>query len=137
VAAAITVLGWIMLHKDRPVPSPAAGKITSPAAAPAPPPPVTLPVMTPPPPAPAPTTPALEGVDARFIAFLRNNDPDSFFVRIDNSTAIADAHLVCKDMLHGVSTQNVADKLEAISTQDFAWFVDTATANYCPQYVNY
>src|ERR1700685_4493153 len=30
VAAVIAVLGWIMLHKDRPAPSPAAGKNTSP-----------------------------------------------------------------------------------------------------------
>jgi hypothetical protein len=36
VAAVIAVLGWIMLHKDRPAPSLPAEKNTSPAAAPAP-----------------------------------------------------------------------------------------------------
>jgi hypothetical protein len=49
VAAVIAVLGWIMLHKDRPAPPPAAGKNTSSAAAPAPPPPTVTVQATPPP----------------------------------------------------------------------------------------
>ena len=46
VAAVIAVLGWIVLHKDRPAPPPAAGKNTSSAAAPAPPPPSPAPKFT-------------------------------------------------------------------------------------------
>lgn len=49
VAAVIAVLGWIVLHKDRPAPPPAAGKNTSSAAAPAPPPPAVTVQATPPP----------------------------------------------------------------------------------------
>jgi serine/threonine protein kinase, bacterial len=51
VAAVIAVVGWMMLHKDRPAASPAAEKNTPPAAALAPPPPSTMTVQaTPPPP---------------------------------------------------------------------------------------
>src|SRR5258708_6186234 len=56
VAAVIAVLGWIMLHKDRPAASPAAEKNPSPTAAPAPPPPSTVTVQATPPPAVLTTT---------------------------------------------------------------------------------
>jgi hypothetical protein len=46
VAAVIAVLGWIMLHEDRPAPPPTSGKNTSSAAAPPPPPPPTVTVQT-------------------------------------------------------------------------------------------
>lgn len=100
---------------------------------PAPPPPTqtiitTIQVAPPPPP-----EPKLEGADARFIAFLRNNDVGSVYANVSNSTAIANARLVCTDMLHGTGFQNVADNL-GLSSAQLAWFVDTASANYCPQF---
>jgi hypothetical protein len=81
----------------------------------------------------APPTPKLEGVDARFIAFLRNNDVGSTYASVSDSTAIANAHLICTDMLHGTGFQNVADNL-GLSSAQIAWFADTASANYCPQF---
>lgn len=132
-----TLLGRHSTNDARPQPVPSPRETTTVAVAPptaqvAPPsagiaPPRATVTVTPP-------TAALEGVDARFISFLRNNDPDSFFTRIYNATAIADAHLVCKDFLNGASTQNAADRMPGISRQDFARFIDAASANYCPQY---
>ncbi len=63
---------------------------------------------------------------------MRNNDSDSYFTRISDSEAIADAHLICNDMVHGAPAMDVQVKLPGISNQTFAWFQDTASANYCP-----
>jgi hypothetical protein len=68
VAAVIAVLGWIMLHKDRPAPSPAAGNNTSPAAAPAPPPPTVTVQATPPP--TVTTTPGPSVYDQNFLSLM-------------------------------------------------------------------
>ena len=69
VAAVIAVLGWIMLHKDRPAPFPAAGENTSPAAAPAPPPPPTVTVQATPPPT-VTLTPGLSVYDQNFLSLM-------------------------------------------------------------------
>jgi hypothetical protein len=107
------------------------------AAPVAPPPaPATVTVTAPPPvtvTADAPPEPKLEGVDAKFISFLRNNDAGSVYANVSNATAIANARLICTDMLHRAGFQNVADNLNLTSAQ-IAWFADTASANYCPQY---
>jgi hypothetical protein len=81
----------------------------------------------------APPEPKLEGVDAKFISFLRDNDVGSVYANVSNATAIANARLICTDMLHRTGFQNVADNLNLTSAQ-IAWFADTASANYCPQY---
>jgi hypothetical protein len=67
VATVTAVLGWIMLHKDRPAPSPSppsatAENTTTPAAAPPPTPPATVTITAAPPtnmPSPGPAPPAL------------------------------------------------------------------------------
>jgi Protein of unknown function (DUF732) len=101
-----------------------------------PPAPTTVTVTAPPPvtvTAEAPPEPKLEGVDARFITFLRSNDVGSVYANVSNATAIANARLVCTDMLHRTGFQNVADNL-GLSGAQVAWFADTASANYCPQF---
>jgi hypothetical protein len=135
VAALIAVLGWFLLHKDRPGPQAETGQSTSTVTALAPPP---APVAVPLPPVtvtvapPAPSRPALTGVDAKFIVFLRNNGP-STFSDISDTAAIANAHLICKDMLQGAPTRDIAARMPSISPNDFAWFLDTSTAYFCPQ----
>jgi hypothetical protein len=64
VAAITVVVGWMMLHKDRPAPSPATEKSTSSAAAPAPPPPSPVQATPPPSPVPAPPPPSTVTVQA-------------------------------------------------------------------------
>jgi Protein of unknown function (DUF732) len=78
-------------------------------------------------------TPQLEGVDAKFIGVLRSNAPDSFFTSVSDGDAIADAHRVCDELREREATQNLVPYLPTISSQDLAWFVDTARANYCPK----
>jgi hypothetical protein len=133
VVAAIVV--WLS-HNRHHVASPAAPTTTvaAPTTSAGASPPATVTVTAPPPVTVTAAPPTLEGVDAKFISFLRSNDIDSYFVRLSDHEAIADAHLVCNDMLHGTPTQNVADNLPGISTQQLAWFIDTASANYCPQF---
>ena len=67
VAAITVVVGWMMLHKDRPAPSTAAEKNTSPAAAPAPPPTVTV-QATPPP--TVTSTPGPSVYDQNFLSLM-------------------------------------------------------------------
>jgi Protein of unknown function (DUF732) len=96
--------------------------------------PPTVTVTAPPPvtvTAAAPPEPKLEGVDAHFISFLRNNDVGSVYANVSNATAIANARLICTDMLHGTGFDNVANNLNLDSAQ-IAWFADTASASYCP-----
>jgi len=107
VAAAIAVLGWMMLHKDRPAPSPAAGKSTSPAAAPASPPPptVTQTVSAAPPPAPVTTTSAapasvLSDDDHRLLHTLRSVEG----YEVDNpALVVGHAHRYCSLVQQGFS----------------------------------
>ena len=75
----------------------------------------------------------LEGVDAKYIADLRGSDPDSFFVKFSDADLISDARLLCSDMLHNTMTQNARDNLPGITSNDWVYFLDRATANYCPQ----
>lgn len=137
VAMGIALVG-LLIHQSR------SAQLNTPTTTQTPtPPPVALPplpttvTVTAPPPvtvtAEAPPEPKLEGVDARFIAFLRNNDVGSVYVNVSNATAIANARLICSDMLHNSGFQNVADNL-GLSDAQLAWFADTASANYCPQF---
>jgi hypothetical protein len=64
VAAVIAVLGWIVLHKDRPAASPTAEKNTSAGAAPALAQPSTVTIQATPPPAVPITTSTLDAVPA-------------------------------------------------------------------------
>lgn len=69
LAAVVAVLGWIMLHKDRPAPAPAAGKSTSSEAVPAPASPPTVTVQAAPP-TTATSTPGLSPYDQNFISLM-------------------------------------------------------------------
>jgi Protein of unknown function (DUF732) len=135
VATGIGVFGLLARHSQ------SAQTTASTTSAPAltaaqPPAPATVTVTAPPPvtvTAEAPPEPKLEGVDAKFISFLRNNDVGSVYANVSNATAISNALLICTDMLHRTGFQNVADNLNLTPAQ-IAWFADTALANYCPQY---
>jgi hypothetical protein len=70
LAAVIAVLGWIMLHKDRPAPSPAAGKSTSRAAEPALPPPQATGTVQATPPPTVTSTPGLSAYDQNFLNLM-------------------------------------------------------------------
>jgi hypothetical protein len=110
---------------------------TVPVAAPTPPPAVTATAAPAPPPAvepPAPPpTPALSGPDARFITDLHING----MFPPDEQAVIGDAHLACQDLANGASNANTADRLRlfwpGIHLTQVVWFVDTASAIYCPQ----
>jgi hypothetical protein len=138
IATGIGVFGFLSHHSQSA--QTAASRTSAPTltAAPIaqPPAPATVTVTAPPPvtvTAKAPLEPKLEGVDAKFISFLRDNDVGSVYANVSNATAIANARLICTDMLHRAGFQNVADNLNLTSAQ-IAWFADTASANYCPQY---
>lgn len=138
VATGIGVFGFLSHHSQSTHTTVSPTSAARPTAAPIaqPPTPATVTVTAPPPvtvTAEAPPEPKLEGVDAKFISFLRNNDVGSVYANVSNATAIANARLICTDILHRAGFQNVADNLSLTSAQ-IAWFADTASANYCPQY---
>jgi hypothetical protein len=138
IAIGIDVVGLLTHHSQSAQTTASITSAPTSIAAPAAPAPApaTVTVMAPPPvtvTAEAPPEPKLEGVDAKFISFLRNNDVGSVYANVSNATAISNARLICTDMLHNAGFQNVADNLH-LTSAEIAWFADTASANYCPQY---
>lgn len=87
------------------------------------------------PPTTTTATPALQGADAKFITFLRDNGPIDFNA-VSTTTAIEDAHLVCQDLQQDTGFQDVNDKLQNLSPNDINWFVNVVPGFYCPQFHN-
>jgi hypothetical protein len=143
IVAAVVVL---MVNFNRPS-APSAAPNTSHVEVPPPPGPIGVnaephpgAVAPPPPPPivtaapPSPPTPALSPKDSRFINALA----DQGLSAPNDRAIIADAQLVCTDMSQTISLANVGTRLRTLwpLIPDFqvAWFIDEASATYCPQF---